>query len=250
MNLAEDSLPYSPILGASESPKPQWGRSTRTRRASNYNRNWTPEIDNNKDTFGTIHQVWKAEVNDSLPTETKEREDKRHKRATKNVSGRSMNCKGVTSVARGLGAILLQKVNKPAESSHIKIGDDLVKDLKIRNVAERRQGRHHFYHRKAWDDKRTSLNETPVKRLVEMKLEYEERRKWLRESTLSKEWRKKAKKRLYRPQNVASQHSIERGTPELKRKEFDERRAFLKSNLSPTERRSIARNLNLSPENI
>ena len=249
MHFAEENLPYSPILQPSASaPKPQWGRSQRTRRASNFNQNWVPEIDNNRDTFGTIHQVWKAEVNDALAAETKKREDKRHKRATKHVPGASMNCHGVTSVARGLGEILLSKVNRPDQNNHIKVGEELLKDLKIRNVAERRQGRHHMYHRKAWEDKRTSLNETPIKRLIAMKLEYEERRKWLRESTLSQEWKKRHKKRVYNPVNVASQHSIEWGTPEIKRKEYDERRAFLKSNLSSKERAAIARHLNLSPQ--
>ena len=80
MHFAEENLPYSPILQPSASPpKPQWGRSQRTRRASNFNQNWVPEIDNNRDTFGTIHQVWKAEVNDALAAETKKREDGQRK---------------------------------------------------------------------------------------------------------------------------------------------------------------------------
>ena len=46
---------------------------------------------------------------------------------------------------------------------------------------------------------------------------------------------------MYVPKSMASQHSIALGMPHDKRKEYDERRAWLKSNLTNEERVRLAK---------
>ena len=51
---------------------------------------------------------------------------------------------------------------------------------------------------------------------------------------------KKKKNTKYIPKSMASLHAIQLGTPEIKRREYDQRRAFLRSNLSEQERLRLA----------
>jgi len=55
--------------------------------------------------------------------------------------------------------------------------------------------------------------------------------------------RRKKAKAAYVPVKLSSIHAISLGTPEEKRKEFDDRRAFLRSNLTDEERRMIGKSL-------
>ena len=66
--------------------------------------------------------------------------------------------------------------------------------MKLKNVVERRQRRDLNFHKKAWDDKVTSLFETPAEEMVKKKLMYEERRKFIRGTLEMQRRRKKARK--------------------------------------------------------
>ena len=226
--------------------KRAWNAPSSTRRQSadieRLNK-WIPETDSAKarQEFQMLNMVWKAEVNEQLTEEMLQREKERALHAANMVYDKgTVDCHGVTTVARGLGELLLAKVCNP--NFEPDLSEDHLKNMKLKNVVERRQGRDLNFHKKAWDDKVTSLFETPAEEMVKKKLMYEERRKFIR-GTLEMQRRRKKAKAAYVPVKLSSIHAISLGTPEEKRKEFDDRRAFLRSNLTDEERRMIGKSL-------
>ena len=233
--------------------KRPWNAPSSTRRQSTdverLNK-WIPETDSAKarQEFQMLNMVWKAEVNEQLTEEMLQREKQRALHASKMVYDKgTVDCHGVTTVARGLGELLLAKVCNP--NFEPDLSEDHLKNMKLKNVVERRQGRDINYHKKAWDDKVTSLFETPAEEMVKKKLMYEERRKFVR-GTLEMKRRRKKAKAAYVPVKLSSIHAISLGTPEEKRKEFDDRRAFLRSNLTEEERRTIGKSLRVDDRSM
>jgi len=100
----------------------------------------------------------------------------------------------------------------------------------------------------AWNDHVEGLATITDEKLNAKKIEYEDRRQYIREildSGVSSGLglRKEAQgQELYTPKNIASQHAIALGTPSSRRAEWDARRMFLKSGLSEDERKALAKN--------
>ena len=191
------------------------------------------------------------------------RERERSKNALKRVyggnnkvvygGGEVPTCHGHTNVAKGLGAALLAQVNQlggPMQGHGYgkegvppieKIPHHIVEQMTVNNIVERRQRRDHRYHGKVWDDHVTSLHTTDNEALLQRQREYNDRRRHLREHLNYETKAKRRAKNVYVPKSMASQHSIALGMPHDKRKEYDQRRAWLKSNLTNEERVRLAK---------
>jgi hypothetical protein len=207
------------------------------------------------------HQaLWKAGVNSSISGDVTERESRRSKQATKVVQsvGETPTCMGHVAVGKGLGLELLARVNQPGafrvptaetDGLDLHVSTDLIEELKLKNVVARREQVPLWKRGKYWDDHVTSLHDTPIDALLAKKREIEERRRWLRKNLKEGDEKAKAaaasqnkakKNTRYIPKSMASLHAIQLGTPEIKRREYDQRRAFLRSNLSKQDRLKLA----------
>ena len=191
------------------------------------------------------------------------REKERSKNALRRVYGGNKKvvygggevptCHGHTNVAKGLGAALLAQVNQlggPINTNAYgeegiqpieKIPHHIVEQMTVNNIVERRQRRDHKYRGKVWDDHVTSLHATDHEALLQRQREYNDRRRHLREHLNDDQKPVKKSSNTYIPTTMASQHAIALGMPHNKRKEYDERRAWLKSNLTEEEKLHLAK---------
>ena len=224
----------------------------------------------------TPQQNWRSNVNSSQDVYTVEREGVRSNVAVRRIQGGEVpTCKGTVDVARGSGVALLAQVNqlgvfkgmpdeqapKPISKAVLREDRSLRRNLRrqgsygsgtTKNVTERRAARSDDG--LAWSYRVEGLGQTPAEEIERAKQEYEKRRQYLRNQafngSLSKIEHLRAAqdgREQYSPSNVASQHAIALGTPSSSRAEYDERRKFLKSNLTESERMSLAAKRGVGP---
>ena len=204
----------------------------------------------------SVKQHWRTDINQDLSTQTVHRERVRTARAVKKVvGGETPTVVGSVNVARGSGLRLLQQVNRlgefvppsPEELQQSAQRQDhtvrMMQELTHQNVVHRRNV---IGTDKPWSDHVQGLYATTDAELAEAKIEFEERRRYLRSHldhpVDSRGIRHSGNGReSYKPETVASQHSIALGMPSNQRREYDERRQFLRSNLTQEERLALAK---------
>ncbi len=212
----------------------------------------------------TVNNSFRLDVNQTLDSNVKLREEARTFVAVNRVTGGEVpTCSGSVNVGKGSGSALLAAVNQIGEFSAAapakpvplsksvrrEVSASLKKSVgqedRVRtSVIERRSGKPL---EEAWDshvEGLASSNRDDI--LKARKADYEERRKWLREMLNQAKPPPSMRghgqgRELYTPKNVASQHAIALGTPSNRRAEYDARRRFLKSNLTQDERVQLAR---------